>query len=313
MIYNNIRELIGKTPLLKAGNFEEKHQTRGKIYCKLEALNPSGSVKDRPALNMILEAMESGKLPKDGVIIEPTSGNTGIALASIAASLGIKSIMVMPESMSIERRKLIKAYGAEIVLTKKELGMQGAVDKANELAKEIEGAVVLGQFDNDDNWKAHYKTTGPELLKAMEASGEKIDVIVGGFGTGGTISGVGAYFKEHAPETKIIAVEPKSSPLLTEGKAGPHKIQGIGANFVPSILNKDVIDEFVSVSNEDALEMARAFAKDEGFLVGISSGASLKVALEISQQEEMKDKNIVVILPDTGERYLSTELYDVQQ
>ena len=305
-IYNSISELVGKTPLVKLNNYNSDKNLNATIYGKIEYFNPAGSVKDRIAKAMIEEAEKSGLLTKDSTIIEPTSGNTGIGLASIATAKGYKIIITMPETMSEERRNLIKAYGAELVLTEGSKGMKGAIAKAEELAKTIPNAFIPGQFTNSANPLAHYKTTGPEIYEDLDG---KVDVFVAGVGTGGTISGVGKYLKEQNPNIKVIAVEPASSPVLSKGVAGPHKIQGIGAGFVPTTLNTSIYDEVIAVTNEDAFETARQLGKKEGFLVGISSGAALWAATEISKRPEYKGKNIVVLFPDTGDRYLSTELF----
>lgn len=305
-IYNSISELVGKTPLVKLNNYNSAKNLNATIYGKVEYFNPAGSVKDRIAKAMIEEAEKSGLLTKDSTIIEPTSGNTGIGLASIATAKGYKIIIIMPETMSEERRNLIKAYGAELVLTEGSKGMKGAIAKAEELAKTIPNAFIPGQFTNSANPLAHYKTTGPEIYEDLDG---KVDVFVAGVGTGGTISGVGKYLKEQNPNIKVIAVEPASSPVLSKGVAGPHKIQGIGAGFVPTTLDTSIYDEVIAVTNEDAFETARQLGKKEGFLVGISSGAALWAATEISKRPEYKGKNIVVLFPDTGDRYLSTELF----
>ncbi len=306
-IYNSITELIGNTPILNAGRFAKAQGAKANILTKLEYFNPAGSVKDRIAKGMIEDAEAKGILKPGAVIIEPTSGNTGIGLASAAAAKGYKAILTMPETMSIERRNLLKAYGAQIVLTDGSKGMKGAIEKANELKNETDGAVILGQFVNPANPKVHYDTTGPEI---WEASDGKVDIFVAGVGTGGTLSGTGLFLKEKNPEIKVVAVEPKTSPVLSEGKAGPHKIQGIGAGFVPQTLDTGIYDEIIAVENEDAFETSRNYARTEGVLVGISSGAALKAAVELSLRPENEGKNIVVILPDTGERYLSTDLYN---
>lgn len=306
-ICESITDLVGNTPILALNKFKENKKTCANIFAKIEYFNPSGSVKDRIAKAMVIDAINKGLLKENSVIIEPTSGNTGIGLAFIGASMGYKVILVMPESMSVERRKLIAAYGAEIVLTKAFLGMQGTIDKANELQKNIPNSIILGQFDNLSNPAIHRATTGPEIWEAMDG---KVDFFVAGIGTGGTITGVGEYLKKKNRNIKIIAVEPFSSPLLSESKAGPHKIQGIGANFIPSILNIDVIDEIICIKDEEAVISARELVKTEGFLVGISSGAVIAAATQLANREENKGKNIVVILPDNGERYLSTSLYE---
>lgn len=303
----SISELTGNTPILELKNAKEKYGLVANVFAKLEFFNPAGSIKDRVANEMIAEAERLGVLKPGGTIIEPTSGNTGIGLACIAASKGYKAILVMPSSMSVERRKLIAAYGAEIVLTPAEEGMSGSIKRAEELKTEIPGSIIAGQFVNSANPAAHYKTTGPEIWKQ---TGGKVDVFVSAVGTGGTITGTGKYLKEQNPEIKVVAVEPLSSPVLSGGKAGSHKIQGIGAGFVPEVLDTDIYDEIICVSNEDAIETAREIPKSEGVLVGISSGSALFAAFELAKREEYKDKNIVVILPDTGERYLSTELFN---
>ena len=303
----SISELTGNTPILELKNAKEKYGLVANVFAKLEFFNPAGSIKDRVANEMIAEAERLGVLKKGGTIIEPTSGNTGIGLACIAASKGYKAILVMPSSMSVERRKLIAAYGAEIVLTPAEEGMSGSIKRAEELKTEIPGSIIAGQFVNSANPAAHYKTTGPEIWKQ---TGGKVDVFVSAVGTGGTITGTGRFLKEQNPEIKVVAVEPLSSPVLSGGKAGAHKIQGIGAGFVPEVLDTDIYDEIICVSNEDAIETAREIPKSEGILAGISSGSALFAAFELAKREEYKDKNIVVILPDTGERYLSTELFN---
>jgi len=303
MLYKNVAELVGKTPLMELTGIEKTYELKGRVFAKLEYLNPTGSAKDRAALYMILDAEEKGILKKDSVIIEPTSGNTGIGLASIGVTRGYRVIIVMPASFSIERRKLIKAYGAEIVLSDASKGMAGAIEKANELAASFDNAFIPLQFDNPANARAHYETTGPEIWKDLEGN---IDTFVAGIGTGGTITGVGHYLREQKPDVEIIAVEPASSPLLSEGKAGPHKIQGIGANFVPSILDTEVYDKVVAVSNDDAINTAVKLGHVEGILCGISSGAALCAAISAAKNE---DKNVVVLLPDSGDRYLSTEMF----
>lgn len=305
-IYKKVTDLVGNTPILELGNYEEAHQLEAKILAKLEYFNPAGSVKDRIAREIILDALETGKLKRDSVIIEPTSGNTGIGLASIAASLGIRIIITMPETMSVERRNLMKAYGAELVLTDGAKGMKGAIAKADELAAEIPNSFIPGQFVNELNPRAHKRTTGPEIWKDTEG---KVDLFVAGVGTGGTVSGVGEYLKSQNPDVKVVAVEPASSPVLSKGQAGAHKIQGIGAGFVPDTLNTDIYDEIIVVDNEDAFVTGREVARREGILVGISSGAALWAATELAKRPENKGKNIVVLLPDTGDRYLSTPLF----
>ena len=305
-IYNNVTELIGKTPILKLNNFAAAEGAQANILAKLEYFNPAGSVKDRIANAMIAAAEADGTLKKGATIIEPTSGNTGIGLASVGTAKGYKVILTMPETMSVERRNLVKAYGAEVVLTEGALGMKGAIAKAEELKESTKDAVILGQFVNPANPKVHYETTGPEIWEATEG---KVDVFVAGVGTGGTLSGTGKYLKEKNPNVKIFAVEPASSPVLSEGHAGAHKIQGIGAGFVPDTLDTDVYDGIITVANEDAFAAANKIAKTEGILVGISSGAAAFAATELSKKDEFKGKNIVVLLPDTGERYLSTALF----
>lgn len=305
-IYKKVTDLVGNTPILELGNYEEKNQLEATILAKLEYFNPAGSVKDRIAREIILDALETGKLTKDSVIIEPTSGNTGIGLASVAASLGIRIIITMPETMSVERRNLMKAYGAELVLTDGAKGMKGAIAKADELAKEIPNSFIPGQFVNELNPRAHKRTTGPEIWEDTEG---KVDIFVAGVGTGGTVSGVGEYLKSKNPDVKIVAVEPASSPVLSKGEAGAHKIQGIGAGFVPDTLNTDIYDEVIPVENEDAFELGREVARTEGILVGISSGAALKAATELAKRPENKGKTIVVLFPDTGDRYLSTPMF----
>lgn len=306
MIYKSADQLIGKTPLLELTHIEEKLNLKAKIVAKLEYLNPAGSVKDRIARKMIEDAENSGKLKPGSVIIEPTSGNTGIGLASVAAMKGYKIIIVMPETMSVERRQLMKAYGAELVLTEGSKGMKGAIAKAEELAKEIENSFIPSQFTNPANPQAHRETTGPEIYEDTEG---KVDYFVAGVGTGGTITGVGEYLKSKNPEIKVVAVEPETSPVLSKGQSGAHKIQGIGAGFVPDVLNTQVYDEIIPVSNEDAFEYGRLMGHSEGVLVGISSGAALKAAIDLAKREENEGKTIVVLLPDTGDRYLSTPLY----
>lgn len=306
-VYKNITQLVGKTPIMELVNYEKENNLQANILAKIEFFNPAGSVKDRIAKAMIENAEKEGLLKEGSTIIEPTSGNTGIGLASIAAAKGYKAILTMPETMSIERRKLLKAYGAEIVLTDGSKGMKGAIEKAEELQKEIKDSFIPSQFENMENPKMHYNTTGPEIYEDTEG---KIDYFVAGVGTGGTLSGVGKYLKEQNPNIKIVAVEPKSSPVLTEGKAGAHKIQGIGANFVPNTLDKNIYDEIITIENDEAFESARKIAKSDGILVGISSGAAIKAATIIANREENKGKTIVALLPDTGERYLSTELFE---
>ncbi|TQI68464.1 cysteine synthase A [Clostridium sp. KNHs216] len=305
-IYHSLTDLIGKTPLLELSNFEKKHDLKAAVVAKLEYFNPAGSVKDRIAKAMIDDAEEKGLLKADSVIIEPTSGNTGIGLASVAAARGYRVILTMPETMSMERRNLLKAYGAELVLTDGSKGMRGAIDKADELAKEIPNSFIAGQFVNPANPQIHRETTGPEIWEDTEG---KVDFFVAGIGTGGTITGVGEYLKSKNPGVKVIAVEPFDSPVLSEGKAGPHKIQGIGAGFVPKVLNTAVYDEIIKVKNEDAFQTGRELSKTEGLLAGISSGAALWAAAELAKRPENAGKTIVALLPDTGERYLSTPLF----
>lgn len=303
-------ELIGKTPLLEVVNYEKAHQLPAKIYAKLEYLNPAGSVKDRAALFMIEDAEAKGILKPGATIIEPTSGNTGIGLASIAAMKGYRALLVMPETMSMERRMILKAYGAELVLTEGAKGMKGAIAKAEELQKEIPGSMILGQFVNPANARAHRETTGPEIWEDTDGL---VDIFVAGIGSGGTITGVGEYLKSKKPEVKIAAVEPAGSPFLSKGTAGPHGLQGIGAGFVPEILNQEIYDEIITVTNEDAYETGRQMATREGILVGISSGAALWAAAELAKRPENAGKHIVVLLPDTGDRYLSTPMFQQQR
>ena len=306
MIYSNITELIGSTPLFKPQNYMREEGVRANILCKLEYLNPAGSIKDRAALSMIEDAERRGILCEGAVIIEPTSGNTGIGLAAIAASRGYRAILTMPDTMSVERRKLLSAYGAEIVLTDGALGMKGAIERAYELAKEIPNSFIPSQFDNPANPAAHESGTGPEIWTDCDG---KVDVIVAGVGTGGTLSGIGRYIKKMNKDAVIVAVEPASSPLLSEGRAGAHGLQGIGANFVPDNLDRDIIDEIIAVAEEQAYSAARALATREGILCGISSGAALYAATELAKRVEFEGANIVVVLPDTGDRYLSTALF----
>lgn len=305
-IYKGIDQLIGKTPLVELTNIEEKFGLKAKIVAKLEYFNPAGSVKDRIAKAMIDDAEKSGKLKKDSVIIEPTSGNTGIGLASVAASRGYKIIIVMPETMSVERRQLMKAYGAELVLTEGAKGMKGAIAKAQELAQEIPNSFIPGQFVNPANPQTHRENTGPEIWEDTDG---KVDIFVAGVGTGGTVTGVGEFLKSKNKDIKIVAVEPASSPVLSTGNTGSHKIQGIGAGFVPEVLNTKIYDQIITVENEDAFETGRLIGKSEGFLVGISSGAATWAAIELAKKTENSGKTIVVLLPDTGDRYLSTDLF----
>ena len=305
-IYKGIDQLIGKTPLVELTNIEEKFGLKAKIVAKLEYFNPAGSVKDRIAKAMIDDAEKSGKLKKDSVIIEPTSGNTGIGLASVAASRGYKIIIVMPETMSVERRQLMKAYGAELVLTEGAKGMKGAIAKAQELAQEIPNSFIPGQFVNPANPQTHRENTGPEIWEDTDG---KVDIFVAGVGTGGTVTGVGEFLKSKNKDIKIVAVEPASSPVLSTGNTGSHKIQGIGAGFVPEVLNTKIYDQIITVENDDAFETGRLIGKSEGFLVGISSGAATWAAIELAKKPENAGNTIVVLLPDTGDRYLSTDLF----
>lgn len=305
-VYKSVTELIGKTPLIELKNIEKKNSLNATVVAKLEYFNPAGSVKDRIAKAMIEDAEAKGILKEGATIIEPTSGNTGIGLASVATAKGYRTILTMPETMSIERRNLLKAYGAEIVLTDGSKGMSGAIAKADELKNEIDGAVILGQFVNPANPETHFKTTGPEIWEDTDG---KVDIFVAGVGTGGTLSGTGKYLKSQNPDVKVVAVEPETSPVLSEGHGGPHKIQGIGAGFVPETLDTQIYDEIVKVPNEAAFETANSIAKTEGILVGISSGASLWAALQLAQRPENAGKTIVAIFPDTGERYLSTGIF----
>lgn len=301
-IKQSVTELIGETPLVRVNNIEKLEGIDAELLVKFEAVNPGGSAKDRPALNMIAEAEKSGILKPGGTIIEPTSGNTGVGLAMVAASKGYKAVMVMPETMSIERRKLLKAYGAEIVLTEGAKGMAGAVSKAEELNKTTPNSIIAGQFVNPANSAAHFDTTGPEIWHDTEG---QIDIFVAGIGTGGTITGVGAYLKNKNPDIKIVAVEPYDSPLLSQGKAGPHGLQGIGANFVPEVLDTDIYDEIITVTTDEAMEAMRILAQSEGLFAGITSGAAVNAAIRLAKRAENKGKTIVAFLPDTGERYLS--------
>ncbi len=305
-IYTSADQLIGKTPLLELTHLEKKFGLKAKILAKLEYFNPAGSVKDRVAKAMIDDAEASGKLVPGSVIIEPTSGNTGIGLAAVAAARGYRIIIVMPETMSVERRQLMKAYGAELVLSDGTKGMKGAIAKADELAAEIPNSFIPGQFVNPANPKAHRTTTGPEIYEDTDGN---VDIFVAGVGTGGTITGVGEYLKSKKPDVKVVAVEPATSPVLSEGKAGPHKIQGIGAGFVPDVLDTKIYDEIIPVTNEDAFATGKLIGKSEGVLVGISSGAAVHAAIELAKRPENEGKNIVVLLPDTGDRYLSTPLF----
>lgn len=306
MIYSNVAELIGNTPLLELVNYEKNHQLKAKVVAKIEAFNPTGSAKDRIAKEMLERAEREGKLDADTVIIEPTSGNTGIALAALAAARGNRAIIVMPDTMSIERRILMRAYGAEVVLTEGAKGMAGAIAKADEIAKEFPNSIIAGQFVNPANPAAHEATTGPEIWQATES---KVDILVAGVGTGGTLSGSGKYLKSQNPDIKVVAVEPAGSPVLSEGRAGAHGLQGIGAGFIPDTLDTDIYDEVLTVTEEDAFAAARELAAKEGLLVGISSGAALSAAARVAKRPENEGKTIVVVLPDTGERYLSSALF----
>lgn len=307
MIYTSSDQLIGKTPILELTNIEKELDLKGNILAKLEYFNPAGSVKDRVAKLMIDDYEATGRLTKNSVIIEPTSGNTGIGLSMVCASRGYRLIIVMPDTMSKERRQLMLAYGAELVLSDGAKGMAGAIEKANELAKEIPDSIIAGQFENPSNPKAHYVGTGPEIYE--DTNGE-VDIFVAGVGTGGTISGTGRYLKEKNPNIKVVAVEPEDSPVLSKGTAGPHKLQGIGAGFIPDTLNTEIYDEVITISTEEAYSAARLIGKKEGVLVGISSGAALHAAIMLAKRDENKGKNIVVLLPDTGDRYLSTNLFE---
>ncbi|MEF2615898.1 cysteine synthase A [Faecalibacillus faecis] len=304
-IKNGFLDLVGQTPLVRLNNLIKKEGLEADVLAKLEYFNPAGSVKDRIAKEMILDAMEKGLINENTTLIEPTSGNTGIGLSAVATSLNLKIIITMPETMSVERRNLMKAYGAELVLTPGSEGMKGAIAKAKELASQIENSFIPGQFENPANPQAHYKTTGPEIYSQTEG---KVDIFVAGVGTGGTISGIGKYLKEQNPNIKVVAVEPASSPVLSTGKGGAHKIQGIGAGFVPDTLNTKIYDEIITVENEDAFASGKEVAKTEGILIGISSGAAIQAAKELAKREENKGKTIVVLLPDGGDRYLSTPL-----
>lgn len=304
-VKNSFLDLVGNTPIVRVNNLIKKDELKADVLAKLECFNPAGSVKDRIAKEMILDALEKGLINKNTTLIEPTSGNTGIGLSAVATALNLKIIITMPETMSVERRNLMKAYGAELVLTPGSEGMKGAIAKAKELASQIENSFIPGQFENPANPTAHYKTTGPEIYEQTEG---KVDIFVAGVGTGGTISGIGKYLKEKNPEVKVVAVEPASSPVLSTGKGGAHKIQGIGAGFVPETLDTKIYDEIITVENEDAFATGKEMAKTEGILVGISSGAALYAAKELAKREENAGKTIVVLLPDGGDRYLSTPL-----
>lgn len=301
-IKDTVTQLIGNTPLLRLHKMEERFGAGAEIVAKVEMFNPAGSIKDRVGYNMVIEAEKRGRLKPGGTIIEPTSGNTGVGIAMTAAARGYKAVMVMPESMSLERRKLLAALGAELVLTDKNEGMKGSVEKAEALAKEIPGSIIAGQFENPANPQAHYETTAPEIWEATDGN---VDIFIATFGTGGTVTGVGRYLKEKNPDIRVIGVEPASSPLVTEGKAGPHKIQGIGANFIPEVLEVKLMDEVITVTDDDALETMKELAKTEGLLVGVSAGAAVYAAGQVAARPENAGKRIVVVLPDTGERYLS--------
>ncbi len=305
-LYRSIDETIGDTPLVELRNIERDLGLKARIFAKVESFNPAGSVKDRVAKAMLDDLEASGKIGKDAVIIEPTSGNTGIGLASVAAARGYRTIIIMPETMSEERRKLVKAYGAELILTKGSEGMKGAVDKAEEILREIPGSVIAGQFVNPSNPRIHFDTTGPEIYRDLEG---KVDVLVAGVGTGGTLSGTGKFLKSKNPGTEVVAVEPARSPLLSEGKAGPHGIQGIGANFIPDTLDRGIYDRVMTVTDDAAYDGGRLIGHKEGILVGISSGAALSAAIELAKDPAYAGKNIVAIMPDTGERYLSTPMF----
>ena len=306
-VYNSVTEMVGNTPILKLNRIIAKENLSFHLFGKMEMMNPAGSAKDRVGLAMIRDAEQKGLLMPGAAIIEPTSGNTGIGLAMAADALGYKVILTMPETMSVERRNLLKAYGAELVLTEGAKGMQGAVEKAEELHKEIPGSIIAGQFYNPANPEIHYETTGPEIYNALDG---KVDVFVAGIGTGGTLSGVGRYLKEQNPDIRIIGVEPTGSPLISQGHAGPHDLQGIGANFIPENLDRNVFDEIVTVENEEAYEMGRKMAREEGVLVGISAGAAVCAAVKVGKRPENHGRNVIALLPDTGERYLSTKMFE---
>ena len=308
-VFEQASDLIGNTPLVRLNGYQKEKKLDAELLAKLEYFNPAGSVKDRVALYMLLDAQEKGLLKRDSVIIEPTSGNTGIGLAAVAAEKGIRTIIVMPDTMSIERRNILKAYGAELVLTDGKLGMKGAIAKANELAEEIPHSFIPGQFTNDANPLAHYKTTGPEIWKDTDGD---VDILVAGVGTGGTLSGAGRYLKERNPDIQVVAVEPKDSPVLSEGRAGSHKLQGIGAGFVPRTLDIDIYDEVIPVTTQQAYDAARLLAREDAILAGISSGAALYAAEVLAKRPENREKRIVIIIPDSGEKYLSEPVYDLQ-
>lgn len=305
-IYDSVEQLIGSTPIVRLNNLKEKLGLKANLLAKVESFNPAGSVKDRVALNMINEAEKSGALKQGGTVIEPTSGNTGIGICAIAAARGYKAIIVMPDTMSKERMQLVSAYGAKLVLTDGSLGMAGAIKKAEEIKAETDNSIIAGQFVNPANWQAHFKTTGPEIYDATNGN---LDFFVAGVGTGGTVTGVGKYLKSKISGIKIVGVEPDASPVLSGGKASPHKLQGIGAGFIPEVLDKSILDEIMTVSAEDAFKTGRMLCQSEGLLCGISSGAALYAAITLAKSAENKDKNIVVLLPDTGERYLTTEMF----
>ena len=307
-VFEKASDLIGNTPLVRLNGYQKEKKLDAELLAKLEYFNPAGSVKDRVALYMLLDAQEKGLLKRDSVIIEPTSGNTGIGLAAVAAEKGIRTIIVMPDTMSIERRNILKAYGAELVLTDGKLGMKGAIAKANELAEEIPHSFIPGQFTNDANPLAHYKTTGPEIWKDTDGD---VDILVAGVGTGGTLSGAGRYLKERNPDLQVVAVEPKDSPVLSEGRAGSHKLQGIGAGFVPRTLDIDIYDEVIPVTTQQAYDAARLLAREDAILAGISSGAALYAAEVLAKRPENREKRIVIIIPDSGEKYLSEPVYDL--
>ena len=306
-IYSSVEQLIGRTPLLELKHVEKKYNLKAKLIAKMECCNPAGSVKDRVGFKMLDEATKEGKINQDTVIIEPTSGNTGIGIASVAASRGLRVIIVMPETMSVERCQMMKAYGAELVLTEGSQGMKGAIAKADELARSIPNSFIPGQFVNPANWKAHYETTGPEIYEDTDGN---VDYFVSGIGTGGTITGTGKYLKEKIKDVKVIAVEPKDSPVLSEGRSGAHKIQGIGAGFVPEVLDTKIYDEVIAVANEDAFDLGRTIGREEGIIVGISAGAAVWAAIQIAQRPEAEGKNIVIIIPDSGNRYLSSPMFN---
>ena len=306
-VFNRVDELVGNTPLFRLEAIEKEYGLKAKLYGKLEYLNATGSIKDRIAKQMILDAQDKGLLKKGSVIIEPTSGNTGIGLAAIGTSLGYRVIIVMPDSFSVERRKMIKGYGGEVVLSEGAKGMAGAIEKANELAKEFESAFIPGQFENPSNWKAHYLSTGKEIYEDLDG---EVDVLVAGVGTGGTITGTGKYLKEQNSNIEVVAIEPETSNVLSGGKAGKHAIQGIGAGFIPKVLDTDIYDKIITIDNKECIEVARKIGELQGLLLGISSGAALAGAIKLAKQEEYNDKNIVVILPDSGDRYLSTEMFE---